>query len=1150
MSRVLDQIRFSMRNATEDEVVQEPIFTGDSLSKDDLKNQRQYAEPIREYMVARKGVDYLDKPDEEVVDDFIEQMRYFNANTVSTATEARFIHKADDVTKNKARRAYEIYDNLGNVFQNDGVFGAVDGVKDYVFASASDPSNYLGLLTGGVGRFVAGSYSFTGKKIIRDTVAKAAREAALGGAGREAAAKAGIEAGKIAAKKAVAAGASSKAADKAAAEVVKRVTKENRRGLARKAALQEQNRLFGDAAKKSLYYTAGADATIAVLNDVTAQRTMLAAGSQESYSYTQSVASSLLGGVASGAQLLFGRAKGASGLAEDVDNKLSVATKRIIEEELPLVRDAETKEEVVNYIVDTSKSWADKVEDGKGSFSEAMPGDLLKTIVFGDNPDEIGGLAKIMHDAGVKVTKNTTVSDLMTNIARSLEAEDLVKINEQLAAGGIYFGDLTANKGKLSDMLANKISDAAKTLNVQSQLSKTLDSAVVAGQDAIQAAVESVDAKKAIADEKRRAEGLRYGQSVWKRLLVSSPATTAVNVAGFGQYYIGQSVADLFNAGLLGVKGLGEIYTNPMQAQNTFQQMRALTTIQSQKFRNLLDPYTTHDEYMRFLGNNKDVSKILFETYAGGVESNAARYNIDPDALPTKLLESYANASAQISGVRIQDSFTKSQMFMTEMDKYLRAEKGMTLREALSDETFEMGEDVIQAALDATLKSVYAKDYTTNDQLLGKVAGVVETASNAPGIGLVLPFGRFMNNVVATSYQWSILSAPGAFKNIFRKMRAADETVTITETDALARSMVGTAALAYAMSYDEERKKEGLGPYEVKTVGGTIIDAKNTFPLSVFLAVGRVGNLLRNGETVPREIQLEALNQLAIGQVARDLQFGNDLINVADTLFNIGDGGQRAATADAFYKATGNVVAGATRPLDVVNKTVGFLADNDTAKDVRQADGLNVFTQSATKYIDNVLEAFADSVGQSTPNITGEKLRVAAREGDIYDPAPFARLFGLTVKPGATATERVYSMADMMPWTASERTKIPAYDKILNGLVAPALERETMRLLRNPKFKEANLDKRRLMLDKVVKDVKKEMRKQIRKGSKGGDAQRLLLAEKIGRKKKELKREAMKMAKEQFGIDGALEDMDYRELGIIEDYISYLDDIYEEASKL
>ena len=80
--------------------------------------------------------------------------------------------------------------------------------------------------------------------------------------------------------------------------------------------------------------------------------------------------------------------------------------------------------------------------------------------------------------------------------------------------------------------------------------------------------------------------------------------------------------------------------------------------------------------------------------------------------------------------------------------------------------------------------------------------------------------------------------------------------------------------------------------YEVDVGGGTIIDAKNTFPFSTFLVAGRIVNMKRNGEEVPREILQEAGTQIAVGQLARDVQFGNDVNNILDILIN-GDTGSR-----------------------------------------------------------------------------------------------------------------------------------------------------------------------------------------------------------------------------------------------------------------
>ena len=75
-----------------------------TLKKDDLRKY-EYLNPIRQYMIERKGVDYQDASEDEVVEDFVDHMRHFNANTVTTAGELRFVNKGDDSTKAKARKA-------------------------------------------------------------------------------------------------------------------------------------------------------------------------------------------------------------------------------------------------------------------------------------------------------------------------------------------------------------------------------------------------------------------------------------------------------------------------------------------------------------------------------------------------------------------------------------------------------------------------------------------------------------------------------------------------------------------------------------------------------------------------------------------------------------------------------------------------------------------------------------------------------------------------------------------------------------------------------------------------------------------------------------------------------------------------------------
>jgi hypothetical protein len=66
---------------------------------------------------------------------------------------------------------------------------------------------------------------------------------------------------------------------------------------------------------------------------------------------------------------------------------------------------------------------------------------------------------------------------------------------------------------------------------------------------------------------------------------------------------------------------------------------------------------------------------MLFETMAGGVDASAKRFGINPDNPVFRNVEAFTKAMNQITGVSIQDTFTKSQMFMTEMDKYVRLEE-------------------------------------------------------------------------------------------------------------------------------------------------------------------------------------------------------------------------------------------------------------------------------------------------------------------------------------------------------------------------------------------------------------------------------------------------------------------------------------------
>ena len=1176
---------------------------GEKLKKQDLY-RRDRLNKIRNYMIGKKGAAYRTAKAETVVEDFVDSMRRFNTNIVATAGEARYISKADDETKRAAKEAYELYDSLGNVFVNDGVFGAVDGVKDYILAVATDPTNYLGLVTGFAGKAGALGVSEASKVAIKNAVAAAARRAAQSGATKEAAKKAGDEAAEAMIKKLTGSGytkaSMTRAAESAAKAARAKVRFEAGRRAARRATIEggevtlTEGRLkprtikFGmqQAGKKAVLQTTAIDSLLAGYQDVAIQDLYLDVGAQEKYSALQTGLSLALGGVAGGLHYTFGKADGLSGFAEAADMaragtrgeefplkkfkaakeelkklKQSGADKATIKKQQRLVNKLQSEaigkpllakksiDKAASEMKDAIKSWGEKVRSGKeelakGEGNQIMPESLLSQIMLGyttadkaasKGPMPIGGLAKIFNENGIKFSKKTKVSDVMTNLLQYMPEEELKEISKLFKKEtSIDLGTTATLAVDLGDIIAATTSGAGSTLSVMAAVRRATDAGVVSGNEILATALEQKEVRDTLEKEgilgvTKRAKGLGYAQNVWKRLLVSSPATTAANVAGFAQFYGGQGVADIFASGQLYIAGIGAASVgNKELSQELFRKSRVYRSIQTQKMKNFLDPLSTYETFVSLMddiGDNKEFKGLLFETIGGGVERTAKRYNVDVNNPVIKNAEIFADASMTITGVRIQDTFTKSQMFMTELDKYVRLKHDKNLIDVLkSGDLAMLDDDVIGGAVDTTLRSVFSKDYTTDDQYLGAVARAVEQASNTPVLGTVIPFGRFMNNVVATAYQWSPLSFAGVASRIYKKEPG------IKTNEAFARSLVGTTGLVLAMQLDDERQKKGLGVNEIE-MSGTVMDVRNVFPFSLFLVAGRVGNLTAKGETVPPELIEELGNQLAIGQVARDLQFGNDVFNAIDFFSS----GGRGADLDALYKSLGNVAAGATRPLDALNRSIGFLADNDVAKDVRQADGfLPVFTQSSTKYFDNILEAL---IGESE-TLTGENLRVSSREGDIYDANPLARILGLNIKRGKTATEQAYSLANLQSWKQDQRSNIPTYDRLFNAGLAPMLEKRMQVLLSSKRFQDGDLEYKRGRVKYELKKARDQLRDyfEIPGSSAYLDQQRYRASTK-GTKGQQSK--AMKYMKS-LGVDAELKDFNFRELKTYESYIDHL----------
>ena len=1118
----------------------EPLEISGTLKMDDLEKNPEYTTAIREYMIRRKGVQYEEMDAEQLVDDFTKHMRYFNVNEAITASEALFVTKADEETKQVAANAYEVYDSLGNVFTNDGLLGAVDGVKDYMAAILTSPSTYLGL---GAGKAVTWATSKAASQGIKEAAKAAGREAA------------------------------------------KTASKGKVRDAYRKASHDVVAKAARQDATKSLATTGTVDGGMSILQNWWQQDLEKDVGTswREEYNIFE-MAFSFVGGIFGVGAQLAGRgiSKNASKITGGEDlkgarkqlKKHSAATKLTTEQRKEINEGIRRRTAALQELLNPKKlgvrlrgaddkkvAWRDKVKKGiVDARGRAIPSEVIKAIFLGvgDDVEAIdglsGGIAQIMADAKVKIGKNKRITDAATDIIRVLDQDTLMDINGILQnETGLTLGQTVDLGNKIGNIFAASVSEGSKILNSASQMAKQYNRALVEGSEknmvysddtlseAYEIAQDQIPSTK-IGKFLDKFPGQGYGMNVWKRLLVSAPQTTAANILGFGQYYIANSVAEMFQSVPL-VLG-SALVKDEKKAQMMREQAKALWAIQGVKLRNFADPYTTHDAYLAILETDDKLARRLRETFAGGVRRTEERFNIDGTNKLFKGIESYTQMAQTISGVNIQDSWTKSQMFMTSIDKHLRLQKGKTLNEVLESGSLDLVDDTVQGkALDDTLKSVFSKDYK-NDKMnfFRKTAGIVEDASNSP-LGYILPFGRFMNNIVATAYQWNPVTGLFPMAGHIAKGR------NLEATEAFSRAMVGGSAIAMTMKYDLKQQERGEAWNEMQTPSGNTIDVTNTFPFSLLKVSARFFNRKLNGQPVSKELTQDLAQQLAIGQAVKDVNFGSDvtrLVDAASRAILEGDASGWQLMFDALGNAGGNWASGYTRPFDPLNKLAGAATETLTgiatneAIDRRQAKGFfEKLSLGATRYVDNMFEGLAAYVTRDVKPM-GTKLTPAGREGRIYDPNPMGSSFGVKTKQARTYADHVFGAVDLPSWKAGMYTGIPEFDAFINKHIAPIIEHEAELLWKSKAFrhgKGVDMDVQ-LYRQQKVKQMLAKAKATVKKYAAGVPTAAVdTLRVKLDRKPDAI----VKSAKKSLGIDSSIRNMTTEELRQMFTMIDYIE---------
>ena len=1036
-------------------VAPEEEFEPVSKTADEIRNSPEDMLKIRSYMMSRKGKQFQDLPDEEVYTAFINHMRYFNTNEVWTVGELRWLSDQQDEGKAIAGSAYQVYDSLGNVFVNDGLYGAVDGVADYVGAVLSSPSTYLG---GFVGRAVLGGSA----KVASSAATKGAVEIAKKAAIREA-----LKAG---ATKEIAKAAGVRAAD----DVIFRAA----RGLELKKA--------GIAA--------ATDIGIGVGQNLGVQKAQIDVGNQEEYDPLQTAVVAAAGIIGGGVSYLPFALRGTSGL-DKVSEK--VAAGRVAERKANQAKAAPAAQAMATKFQERMAPWEEAVAAGKDvSDSSTFRMDVTRNLL-GDAEDGKGGLLKgMMDDAGIAINTSMDAPPVMQQVV-SFALDLPVKAKAELDVAfkksyGVSWDD-TIN------LVATAMSESGQVLELASRTGRKLKESVRVGIEANNTILKAA-AEKA-ADKAPDPNVIGYIQNVWRRALVSHPATTAVNVKGWVAANAFTSLAEVVQAASVGgygaVAALVPTKAGQAVSKEALRRSKQMMAAQVYKARTLLDPYTTREAAEAFFKEApKKYQKMIGESTFGLDTGGPEKFGLNPKGRVIKKTEGYLNKAATISGMNIQDTYTKSISVMTELDRLVRLKYDKGLSQLLEDgQVHKISDDVWQGAVEKGLKDTFSMDYTKGYALSG-FAKAVEDLSSLPGLGFVFPFGRFMNNALAFTLEYSPLAVLPLANRMARKGIITKSALSELGSDAaqqtLAKITVGGLAIAYFANIQTEKEKKGLSWNQAMDSTGAIVNEDNLSPVAAFQVLGRIVSLMmREEKAATKELMRDAGTQLVIAQLYRQAGVGGGVEDLAKYILSTTDSEVEQRELKDIFSAFatfvgGDIVSGFTRPFEPVNTLLNVAQDNDVLIDRKQLRGMDLAKANTFRYLDGFFNLFIEPDENGRKGM-GPPLQALTKPGDQREANPLRRITsGTREEQPLTNADRMLNTVNLPLWTQQERTGIPEWDALVNREITPMLEARATRLINSPLWKNSNQRTRQRQVRALMKQVKADIRDILAKGTLDG----------------------------------------------------------------
>tara|TARA_R100000951_G_scaffold21092_1_gene17522 strand:- start:224 stop:3907 length:3684 start_codon:yes stop_codon:yes gene_type:complete len=1018
-----------------------------SYSEDDLSTRDELYNPIFDFVQDRFGQQATyKKTKEEVVNTFLNSRRGVSSgNTLRGVAEVDYLMDVKDEPDRlmKAGKAYAIFENMESL-TGDGVtwseFG--EGIKDYAASVVLDPVNLVGGLIGKAagGATVKGSLAVA-QKLAQKEISKIL----LAGGTKEAAKKAG---------------------NQVLREVTKQVAKEGTEEIAKFSA-----NVVANKGMQKIFTRQG----LVEIGSATAVDAVVSSGME--YLYQRSlVDTKVQGEVSKGAvglaalsSMAMGGIQATSVLKRGTSNT-ALITETVVEAAPKTI--AKEMEEAIKSFTNkpgANAEWLEKVSKGEelGNGDTDFFIDILLGINDADGNVQLKGLAQIMQEGGYYYTKrddNDSMSNWVADFMKEkLDQDDINGIMK--AFGGKKQLDISPEQ--FGDAFASKMNASARSMNSVMQVAKRLDVSVedLDLDDFFEEALglKLLDDIKFEKDKwfEKGPVGSNVAeiQNKFIRSLVSHPATSALNVIGYGAAASLDVAADvteaLFKATRGTFKSVMKVAGSKAQEDGVKEVFIAKQLLLASRDRLIFafDNDMTAAAYKSALLKNTGALDKLNRTLSGGVEidksldqslklgGQGAKYQ----GMADNVLDAVQTATL----VHAQDSVTKSQEYVNQMNKALRTKFGKGWKEFYKSpeaQKIMATREYKQLEIDAvrgTLENTFSKSYK-NSTTLGELAGFMEDARNIPGLGFMLPFGKFFNNTI----DFAVKNTLGL--NVFLKY-AGGKYADKSYENLVARGLVAGGLITAFSKDEEEARKLGLGLYD-QVIDGNVVSQQYDYPISLFKAAARIKSYWDADEKVPEDISAQVIKDFLGGGLTRNVtDTTKDIIELVEDMMRGQLDSVGSEAAGVLGKIATQAVGGFTRSLEPVDSFIALgLGIDQSPKDVYQG---NMYIGQALKYIDTTTNFL---LGKGDAPVT-----MGTATGELKQQT--TKNFGVRVQ-NLTNLQRMMNLLGKDQWTLNpnmardKKRLIPEAINEYQAQVYQALEDWSAEKMADPSFRNAPTD--------------------------------------------------------------------------------------------